>query len=225
MSVLTPAAASFDRVAPSLVDSFRAVGAATAHEAQGRSGALSSQLKPLEKGMRVCGPAYTLRLTPGDNLALHYAVAAASAGDVLVIDAYDHLEHGPFGEILAICAQVRGLGGLLTSGSVRDAEQISRLGLPVFCKGVSMKGTAKEVAPEVCLPVTIDGTCIRPGDLVLGDDDGVVIVPRETAAAALEKSLDRMASETQTIALVRAGKTPWELLGLDSVLQKLNQTN
>jgi 4-hydroxy-4-methyl-2-oxoglutarate aldolase len=220
-----PREARFARVAPDIVDAYLGIGAATAHEAQGRTGALSATLKPLQRGMRLCGPAYPLRLAPGDNLGLHYAAAAAAVGDVLVIDAQDQLEHGPFGEILAIFAQVRGLAGLLTSGSVRDSAQIAALGLPVFCKGVSMKGTNKRVVPDVCSPIGIDGVTIRPGDLVLGDDDGVVVVPRETASAVLAKSLARVAAEAETIELVRAGKSPWELLGLDAVLQQLTKTS
>ncbi len=215
---------SFPRVDTEVVEAFREIGAATAHECQGRTGALSADLKPLAGHGRVCGPAFTVRLVPGDNLGLHYAIVAALKGDVLVIDTKDYIESGPFGEILALTAQVRGLAGLVTSGSVRDAEQISAMGFPVFCKGVSIKGTLKQAIPDVSHEVVIDGVHIRPGDLVLGDTDGVVVVPREEASAVLERSLARVASEHQAMEQVRAGLTPWELLGLDKVLSRISQT-
>lgn len=219
---ILPTTAPYERVAPDVADACRALGAATVHECQGRSGALSAALKPLAPRDRVCGPAYTLRLAPGDNLGLHFAIVAAQRGDVLVIDAGDAIEHGPFGELLALTAQVRGLGGLVTSGSVRDAEAIAALGFAVFCKGVSIKGTAKQVLPDVARPIAIDGVAIRPGDLVVGDADGVVVVPREHAAAVVAKAQARAASEAAAMARIRAGATPWEMLGLDQVLQALS---
>lgn len=205
-----------------LIDAFRDIGAATAHECQKRTGALSAALKPLAGSMRVCGPAYTVRLAPGDNLGLHYAVKFALPGDVIVIDAGDFIEAGPFGEILALAARTRGLAGLVTTGSVRDAQQIRALGFPVFCKGVSMKGTAKAVLPQTALTITLDGVTIRPHDIVLGDADGVVVIPQETAADVLRLARARAESEIDAMAQVKAGAVPWDLLGLDATLQRLS---
>ncbi|MGE4338974.1 MAG: RraA family protein, partial [Pigmentiphaga sp.] len=112
---------------PGLLEAFAAIGAATAHECQGRAGALSATVKPLAESMRVCGPAYTLRLVAGDNLGVHYAIKFARPGEVIVIDASDYLEAGPFGEILALAAKKRGLGGLVTTGSIRDSQRIREM--------------------------------------------------------------------------------------------------
>jgi 4-hydroxy-4-methyl-2-oxoglutarate aldolase len=212
----------FDRVDRETINRFGTVGAASAHESQARTGALSAAVKPLARGGPLCGPAFTLRLAPGDNLGLHLAVATAQPGDVIVIDAADQVEYGPFGEILALSAQTRGIAGLVTSGSIRDSDKIVALGFKVFCKGVSIKGTRKEAPPEVACPIVIDGIAIHPGDLVLGDADGVVIVPRAAAREVLEMALAREHSEIDAKARVRAGATTWELLGLDQALQRIS---
>ncbi|MCK9512183.1 MAG: 4-carboxy-4-hydroxy-2-oxoadipate aldolase/oxaloacetate decarboxylase [Pigmentiphaga sp.] len=208
-----------------LLEAFAAIGAATAHECQGRTGALSASLKPLAKTMRVCGPAYTLRLAAGDNLGVHYAIKFARPGDVVVIDANDYFEAGPFGEILALAAKKRGLGGLVTTGSIRDSERIREMNFPVFCKGVSMKGTAKEALPQTDIPIVLDGVNVHPGDLILGDADGVVVVRRDQAAHVLEKSLQREASEKAALSQVEAGAIPWDLLDLDRNFTRLSESH
>lgn len=178
---------------------------ATVHEAAGRIGALSHAVKPIAAGMRLCGPAFALQLKPGDNLALHEALYAAPQGSVLVVDAFDFVEAGPFGEIMAIAAQERGLAGLVTSGSVRDRDAIAALGFPVFSKGVCVKGTDKHVPAVLGQPVVIDGVSIAPGDWVLGDADGVVVIGAERAEAVLQASIEREAKEREIIARIRAG--------------------
>lgn len=178
---------------------------ATVHEAAGRIGALSSAVKSIASGMKLSGPAFPFSLKPGDNLALHEAVYAAPAGSVLVIDAYDFLEAGPFGEIIAVAAQMRGLMGLVTSGSVRDRDAIAALGFPVFTKGLCVKGTDKLVPARLGGPVVIDGVVVHPGDWVLGDADGVVIIPAAAAAAVLQQSIEREAKERVVIERIRQG--------------------
>lgn len=179
---------------------------ATVHEAAGRTGALSHAVKPIASGMKLSGAAFPLRLCPGDNLALHEALYEAPAGSVLVIDAYDYLEAGPFGEIMAVAAQVRGIAGLVTSGSVRDRDAIASLGFPVFSKGLSVKGTVKDVPARLRRPVVIDGVEIHPGDWVLGDSDGVVVIARERAELVLQRSIEREAKERVIIDRIRAGE-------------------
>jgi 4-hydroxy-4-methyl-2-oxoglutarate aldolase len=179
---------------------------ATLHEAAGRIGALSSAIKPIAPGMRISGPAYPLQLDPGDNLGLHAAIYAAPSGSVLVIDAFDYLEAGPFGEIMATAAQARGLTGLLTTGSVRDRDAIAALGFAVFAKGLSIKGTAKNCPPRVGQPVVIDGIVINPHDMLLGDSDGVVVIPAMQAEQVLVAAIAREAKEADIMRRIRQGE-------------------
>jgi len=178
---------------------------ATVHEAAGRIGALSSAVKPIAAGMKLSGSAFPFSLKPGDNLAIHEAVYATPAGSVLVIDAYDFLEAGPFGEIIAVAAQVRGIAGLVTSGSVRDRDAIAALGFPVFAKGLCVKGTDKHVPGKFGSPAVIDGVVVHPGDWVLGDADGVVVIPATAAATVLQQSIEREAKERAIIERIRQG--------------------
>jgi 4-hydroxy-4-methyl-2-oxoglutarate aldolase len=179
---------------------------ATLHEVTGRIGALSSAIKPIAPGMRVSGPAFTLQLNPGDNLGLHEALYAAPAGSVLVVDAFDYLEAGPFGEIMALAAQTRGLAGLVTSGSVRDRDAITALGFPVFSKGLCIKGTAKDCPPRIGCTIVIDGVVIASGDMLLGDSDGVVVIPAAHSSQALQAAIAREAKEADIMQRIRQGE-------------------
>lgn len=189
---------------------------ATVHEAAGRIGALSSAVKPIGAGMKLSGPAFPLSLKPGDNLALHEALYAASAGSVLVVDAFDFLEAGPFGEIMAVAAQVRGLAGLVTSGSVRDRDAIAALGFPVFAKGLCVKGTDKHVPAKLGGPAVIDGVVVQPGDWVLGDADGVVVIPAAAADEVLRRSIEREAKERTVIERIRRGERTLDVYNFGS---------
>lgn len=201
---------------PELLQQYAQQSSATLHEAAGRTGALSSRIKPIAPNMRLCGPAFPLQLNPGDNLGLHHAIYAAPIGSVLVIDALDYLEAGPFGEIIAVAAQTQGLAGLLTSGSVRDRDAIERLGFPVFSKGVCIKGTEKNCRPRINQSVIIDGVVIHPGDIVVGDSDGVVIIAREQAEEVLAAAIVREAKETQIMARIRAGERTLDIYDFGS---------
>ena len=187
---------------------------ATVHEAAGRIGALSSAVKPVWQGMRVSGPAFPVSLTPRDNLALHEAIYQAPLGSVLVVDAFDYLEAGPFGEIMAVAAMTRGLRGLVTSGSVPDREAIGALGFAVFSKGISVKGTEKHVTAQFPQAVSIDDVSIVPGDWVLGDADGVVIIPANRAGEVLERAVERERKERDILARIRAGERTLDIYHL-----------
>lgn len=189
---------------------------ATVHEAAGRSGALSHAVKPIAPGMKVCGAAFALRLSPGDNLALHEALYAAPAGSVLVVDAFDYLEAGPFGEIMAVAAQARGIAGLVTSDSVRDRDAIAALGFPVFAKGLSVKGTVKDIPARLGRAVVVDGIEIHPGDWVLGDSDGVVVIAHQQAESILQRAIEREAKERRVIERIRAGERTLDIYDFGS---------
>ncbi|MDB5825022.1 MAG: demethylmenaquinone methyltransferase family protein [Herminiimonas sp.] len=191
---------------------------ATLHEAQGRRGALNWRIKPIADGMRFCGPALTVRCTPGDNLMLAAAISIAQSGDVIVVDAGDSPEQGPFGEVLATAAKARGVAGMVFNCAIRDAAAIRKLGLAVFSTGVSIKGTVKETLGDVNHPVMVGGVHIEPGDILVGDDDGVVLVRAADADTVARASREREDKESRFMERLRAGENVTEVLGMDRVL-------
>lgn len=194
-------------------------GSAVVFDSQQRSGALASQIKPLGRGMRVAGPAFTCVCEPGDNLTLHAALKMAAPGDVLVCDAGGASEQGMFGDVMASCGLGRGLGGLVTDGGVRDRATIVEVGFPVFAANVCMKGTVKEVLGALNEPVVLGGVLVRPGDLVIGDDDGVVVVAAGNTEEVLEACRARHAKEAELVAAFADGATPWDLNDLGGLLR------
>ncbi len=141
----------------------RGLGTATVYEAQGAKGALDSGMKPIDPTVRLAGPALTVDARPADNLILHYAVLKAKPGDVLVVDAKGFMEAGPWGDVLTLQAMKLGIAGLVISGCVRDANLIIELGFPVFCRGLSIKGTGKNQPGKINVPICIGDAVIRPG--------------------------------------------------------------
>lgn len=193
----------------------RAQGTATLHEAAGRIGALPGAIKPVNLAMRVAGPAFTVDLPAGDNLAIHRALYAAQPGDVLVITTRGGIEWGYWGEILNEAAMALGLGGLVIDGGVRDTHVLAEQPFPVFSNGVCIRGTLKGIAPYALgQPVAIGDVVVRAGDLVVGDRDGVLVLPPEAVEAAVEKGRQREADEADKIARLRAGARTLDLYGL-----------
>jgi len=170
-----------------LIDRLKTYGAATVHEALDRIGAMDAAIKPLDPSIRVAGPALTVDCAPADNLAIQYAVTIARPGDVLVVDAKSFTEAGPWGDVLSLYAQQVGLAGLVIDGSVRDSQAIVDMGFPVFSRGVSIKGTGKFQPGEVNTPICCAGVSVQPGDLIVGDADGVVVVPVTDLERAVER--------------------------------------
>lgn len=199
----------------------RQLGAATIYEAQGARGALDSGIKPIAPGMRVAGPAFTVDTRPADNLMLHYALLKARPGDVLVVDAKGFLEAGVWGDVLTEQAQKIGLAGLVIHGAVRDAAAMTEAGFSVFCRGLSIKGTGKHQPGRLNVSVTIGDVAIDPGDIIVGDQDGVVVVRRHEADAVLLKSRQREEKEAQFRQRIRDGATTVDLLGLEETLRGL----
>jgi len=192
---------------------------ATVHEAIGRRGAMHSSIKPLARGMKVCGPALTVKCQSGDNLMLLKALDMAKPGDVLVADMGQTTETGPWGEIAALQAQVRGVAGLVTNGSVRDSALICEMNFPVFCKAVSIKGTVKESLGLINHPISCGEVVVNPGDLILGDDDGIVVIPLAEVEEALAKSRERVTKEDKLMDRIRKGESLFEMLGFPEVLK------
>lgn len=203
----------FPRVDPSKLEPWRTITAATAHEAMGRRGAMDSSIKPIGQGMRTHGLAFTCVCEPGDNLTLHAALKLARPGDVIVCSAGGFTEQGSFGDVMSSCAQAKGIAGLIIDSGVRDVAVIRQMGFPIFSKSVCMKGTVKESLGPINVPITIGGVLVNPGDLIVADDDGVVVVP----AAEIDDIAVACKAREEKEARARARFTPevttWEVSG------------
>lgn len=210
---------SIQRTPRKLVERFRQLSSATVHEASGGKGALSSRIKPIYPHMKVCGTAVTVKVRPGDNLILHKAIYVAQAGDVIVADADGYLEAGPWGEIMAVAALARGIAGLVINGCVRDSEAMNELGFPVFSCGLCIKGTEKTSLGLINHPLNLDNITIIPGDLILGDRDGLVVVKKEEAGEVLQKSLAREEKETTIKERLQNGESTLDIYGFGNILQ------
>ncbi|MCL4487997.1 MAG: 4-carboxy-4-hydroxy-2-oxoadipate aldolase/oxaloacetate decarboxylase [Chloroflexi bacterium] len=209
---------------PQLIAALGQLPTSTIHEAQGHVGAMAHTIRPVYPGMKCCGPACTVRSHGGDNLMLHKAICVARPGDVIVHDGEDWLESNVWGEIMTTGALQRGIAGLVTSGAVRDIEPIHRKGFPIFSRGVSMKWAAKASLGTINHPVVCAGVLVNPGDIVVGDDDGVVVIPLDRAEEVLAQARAREAREVTMMEQLQAGRTTLELLGLDQLLTQLGLT-
>jgi 4-hydroxy-4-methyl-2-oxoglutarate aldolase len=205
----------FERVSADTVAAARALPAATLHEAAGKTGALPSAIKPVAPSFRCCGPALTVHSPGGDNLWLHRALDIARPGDVLVVHVSGAYEHGYWGEIMTTMAKVRGLAGLVIDGCVRDGALLGQIGFPVFARGLCIRGTAKDYGAIGWLnePVLIGDVAVSAGDLVVGDGDGVVVVPRTRAADVVAKSLRRERDEAAILERLQAGESTMQVYG------------
>lgn len=209
---------------PSTTDklsALRDLGSATVYEAQGAFGALDSGIKPLDPSSRLAAPAFTVDMRPADNLMLHYALLKARPGEVLVVDAKAFVEAGPWGDVLTAMAQKIGIAGLVINGAVRDATAIVDAGFPVWCRGLSIKGTAKNQPGRINVPVAIGDVVIHPGDIVVADRDGIAIVPAARVDQVLEAALDREQKESRMRDAIAQGATTAELLNLTETLRRL----
>jgi 4-hydroxy-4-methyl-2-oxoglutarate aldolase len=206
-----------ERPSRALIDAARRFPAATLHEASGRRGALPAALKPVAPAFRLCGPAFTVHAPAGDNLWLHRAIATAEPGDVLVVGVEGAYEAGYWGEIMSTAARARGLGGLVIDGCVRDGALLGEIGLPVFARGLCIRGTGKDFAARGWLnsPLLIGEVTVRAGDLVAGDGDGVVVVAREHLAETLDAARRREEKEAADLERLRRGETTIDLYGWD----------
>jgi len=219
MSDNSPIRRSIDRVPAAIVEAARKFQASILADVGGRRGSLGGRIQPLSKSMKVAGPAFTVEVRPGDNLMIHAALQLARPGDVIVVDGKGDLSCALTGALMAAHAQKAGIAGFVIDAAVRDTEDCARGSFPIFAAGANPNGPLKSSGGRINWPVSLAGTSVNPGDLIVGDADGVVVVPRETAAAIVAAAQAKVDAEDQRMQAIGRGEVAqaWVEDGLRAV--------
>jgi 4-hydroxy-4-methyl-2-oxoglutarate aldolase len=206
---------------PEAVKILGELGVATVHEAQGRTGLMKPYMRPIYPSAKAAGPAVTVLCQSGDNLMIHAAVAVCRPGDILVVTTSSDSTDGMFGDLLATSLTAHGVLGLVIDAGVRDVSELTAMDFPVWSKAIHAQGTVKATAGSVNIPIVCAGAAIQPGDVIVADMDGVVVVPREKAGEVAKASQARVAKEEKNRHSLRAGELGLDMYGLRAKLKEL----
>jgi 4-hydroxy-4-methyl-2-oxoglutarate aldolase len=209
----------FKRAEEAIIKAFANIPTSTISDAMGRCGAMSSSMKPVFPGARVCGSAFTVRVYANDNLMVHLALKEARLGDILVVDSRDFAQCALWGELMSLSARHRGLGGTVIDGGIRDKDAIAEMGYPVFSKTVIPVGTNKLSQGSICEPISCDGTPVFAGDIIVGDSDGAVVIPLAQAGVVLARARAILDKEAQMRKKIEKGELIFDILNLGRYLQ------
>ena len=209
------------RADPEVVRALGELGVATVHEAQGRTGLMKPYMRPIYPSARAAGTAVTISSQPGDNLMIHAAMEVCRRGDILVVTTTSESTDGMFGELLGVSCEAHGVVGLITDAGVRDTAELTAMDFPVWARAISAQGTVKSTAGSVNVAVVCAGMTVNPGDVVVADADGVVVVPRAQAAAVAQAGRDRIDKEAKTRERLRNGELGVDFYGLREKLKQL----
>ena len=197
------------------------LGVATVHEAQGRRGLMKPYMRPVYAAARVAGPAVTVLSHPGDNLMIHAAIEVCKPGDVMVVALVAESTDGMFGELLASSLRAHGVAGMVIDAGARDAADLTAMNFPTWSRAISAQGTVKETAGSVNVDVVCAGALVHPGDVIVGDQDGVVVVPHELAVKVAELSEQRREKEEKNRVRLKAGELGLDMYGLRAKIKAL----
>jgi 4-hydroxy-4-methyl-2-oxoglutarate aldolase len=222
MSQINP---DVDRLDRELVESFEGIPTAILSDVLGaRAAVMDSGIDPIYSGIEMTGTALTVKAVPGDNLIIHKAITVAEPGDVIVIDGKGYTETAYLGELMSASCEANGLSGIVVDGAIRDRAEIEEIGFPVYANGVHPKGPLKHAPGSINVPVTCGGATVAPGDIVVGDDEGIVVVPPNEIEATLESAREKQAAERVLRERVEDGEYLYDIGNYDEVLEDLHVT-